>query len=379
MMKQVLIPYLLCTSALGQAFDCSTAALQQAHPCPHPLKEKNGAPKISAHFLIWQSKQDGLEFASKSFIPSPPSSATQTFEQKLYIPDFAWRPGLKASFGYNLPYDGWDTLARYTYYHGEFTSMKKHFSSVIAPTGIGLVPLWHYPFIEDASSPITPLRFSNASGNWKLFFNTMDLELAREFLTYASLPIRLHIGAKIAWIQQSYHAEYSNGTNFTALLAAPPAVTLNYMSSNMHFSSSAKEVGPRAGFQSKWQIGHGFSMLADAAFSLLANFQKVTIKYNDTLRNTSTNAVLNDKMRMKDTLREIAPVAEAMLGFHWGYCIRNCSRPVYFGATLAYEAQYWWAQNHARRNYPYEAPGNMWDPKGDLQLHGLNVALQWDY
>lgn len=365
---------------LAGGYDCRRDPLAQARPCPYPKKEEQGAPKIEASFLYWQSKMDGLEFASKSFVPDDPTSSVQTFQEKLFIPDFAWQPGFKAAFGYNTPYDGWDAEARYTFYHGELTRLKKHFDSQIAPEGIGIVPLWHYPFIEIPDASLSaPLRFKNASASWKLTFNSLDFECGREFLTFPSLPVRMFLGAKAAWIRQTYRVNYSDGTAFTGLLSAPVDVTLQYLTSKMSFASHAWGLGPRTGFNSKWQMGCGLSLIADAALSLLYSHTSLTTKYDDTLENLTADELLSPQLRLQEKIKELVPVAEARLGFDWGHCFCNCRRPVYFAATLAYEAQYWWSENHARRNYPYRAPANMWDSSGALQMQGLTATLRWDY
>ncbi len=372
--------FLAAASPLLAGFDCYRSPLAPARPCPYPEKDEKGAPKIKASALVWQSKMEGLEFASKSLIPADPASTVQSFREKLFVPDFAWNPGFKLAAGANLPYDGWDTLARYTYYHGDLTDLKKTFDSQIGPTGLGIVPLWHYPFIEISTSVISPpLRFRNAAGNWKLNFNSMDFEFGREFFALPSLPVRMHLGAKAAWTTQLYSASYSGGTQFTGILAAPADVSLVYLESKMVSASHAWGLGPRAGVDSKWNMGWGLSLIADAALSLLYTYTKVTTKFDDLLQNLTAGGLLGPHMQMKEKVKEVIPALEASLGFDWGRCFCCTGRPIYFGATVAYEVQYWWSQNHMRRNYPYKAPANLWDSRGALQMQGLTATLRWDY
>lgn len=373
---------ILCLTAatpLLAGFDCLRSPLAPARPCPYPKKDEQGAPKIEVSFLYWQGKMEGLEFTSKSLIPSDPTSTTQNFQEKFYISDFAWSPGFKLAAGCNLPYDGWDAEARYTYYHTTVTSLKKTFDSQITPTGLGIIPLWHYPFIDIPSSVSAPLRFRNSSSDWKINFNSTDIECGREFFAFHSLPIRTHIGAKIAWVSQTYHASYSDGTTFTGALSTPGDVTLQYLTSRMTFGSHSWSLGPRAGLDSKWNMGCGLSLIADAAFSLLYSHTSLTTKYDDTLLNLTAGGQIAPHLRQKEKIKELVPAAEASLGFHWGRCFCCTRRPIYFGATLAYEVQYWWSQNHARRNYPYKAPANTWDSRGALQMQGLTASLRWDY
>lgn len=363
---------------LSAGFECTRSALSPGRPCPYPQKDEQGAPKVEATAMLWQAKMEGLEFASKSFIPADPASAVQSFQEKLFIPDFAWKPGFKIAAGANLPYDGWDAEARYTYYHGELTDLKKRFDSQIGPTGVGIVPLWHYPFIS-VNSGSDPLRFRYASTNWKLAFNTMDLEFGREFYAFPTLPVRLHLGAKAAWVTQTYRASYSGGTLFTGILDTPASVSMEYLTSKMTFASHLWGLGPRAGVNSKWNMGWGFSLIADAALSLLSSYTSFTTKYDDTVLNATDGELLAPHLKLKEKIKELTPALETTLGFTWGHCFCCTCRPIYFQATVAYEVQYWWAQNHARRNYPYQAPANMWDSRGALQMQGLTASLRWDY
>ncbi len=370
--------FLAATAPLVAGYDCKRSPLAPARPCPYPKKDEQGAPKIEASVLIWQSKMEGLEFASKSFIEADPFSTTQSFQEKLFIPDFAWNPGFKFAAGYNLPYDGWDAEARYTYYHGELTDLKKTFDSQIGPVGVGIVPLWHYPFIEIPTTT-NPLRFRYASSAWKLNFNSMDLECGREFFTFPSLPMRLHLGAKAAWINQTYKASYSGGTIFNGTLNSPIGSSYEYLTSKMVFASHLWGLGPRAGLDSRWNMKYGLSLIADAALSLIYSHTKLTTKYDDTLLDQTAGDLIAPHFRLKEKFSELTPALEASLGLDWGHCFCCTGRPIYFGASIAYEVQYWWSQNHARRNYPYNAPANMWDSRGALQMQGLTAALRWDY
>jgi hypothetical protein len=327
--------------------------------------------EIEASLLLWQSKEGGLEFASKALSP------LSTFDEHLYTPDFAWKPGLQVKLVGYLPYDNWDVASRYTFYHGTFTSLKKHFGSKIAPLGMGVIPLWHYPFID--LSPDSPLRFGSSSGNWKLFFNSIDFELGRAFFFFPTLPIRIETGAKISWIRQFYHAEYLDGNRVSGTLETPPATPLEFQKSSIWFASHAFGIGPRGGFDSKWDLYGGWRLIADAALSLLYTFTNLTTKYEDQVLNVGLEEILPYFMRMKEEVHELVPVLEARLGFDWGCAFSLRGKPFYFGATIAYEVQYWWAQNHARRNFPQSAPGNQWDSRGDLQMQGLNASLRWDF
>jgi hypothetical protein len=328
----------------------------------------------SVSFLFWQGKLWGLEFGGKSFAPNIPGESVQTFNQKLLVPDFAWRPGVKAKLGYQLPYDAWDLLAGWTYYHEECTSLKKHITSVTAPSGIGVVPMWHYPFLQiSGGNTGNPLRYDSAAANWRMNFNSFDLELGRYFIPGKSIPMKLKMGVKGALIRQFYHAQYGQGTTIEAIdpdTSMPDLFQFN--SSHFQVRTNQWGLGPKIGLESRWHVWRGFSLIGDGSFSILCSFYDLKTRYKDVIQPNPGPT----SMKMKEHFRELTPVCEAMLGIEW----RTCLLDEYFlGMTLGYECQYWWSINHARRHYVQTIPGETFDARGDLQMQGLNASIKVDY
>lgn len=327
----------------------------------------------SVSFLFWQGKIWGLEFATKSFLPNNPAGIIQNFDQKLYVPDFAWRPGVNLRLGQYLPHDAWDIIGGYTYYHEEFTSLKKHLDSQIVPAGLGIVPLWHYPFVQILGGNASdPLRYHSAAANWHLHFHAFDLELGRFFFPELFIPMRFAIGAKGSYIYQFYHADYSDGVTTQAFDPSTGNASLfQFVSSRFQAKTHQWGLGPRLLLESRWELGCGFNLIGNGAFSVLSSWFDMITKYRDTILPTPGNA----EMKMKESFRELTPVCEAKLGVDWGMCICD----VFLNIQVGYEYQYWWSMNHARRNYVQNAPGTTYDSQGDLQMQGLNAAVKLQF
>lgn len=347
----------------------SRGVLESARPCSECASFSS-----SASFLLWQGKLWGLEFASKSTVPNSLGGPDQTFDQKLYVPDFGWRPGFKINLGSNLPYDDWDLDANWTFYREECTSLKKHFHSVISPDGIGVIPLWIYPFLQIAGGNTgNPLRYGFAAANWKMHFNSFHLELGRFFFPNGSIPMRLKLGVKGALINQFYHVKYDGGTT---ILATDPTTSLTglfqYSSSHFQVATDQWGLGPRLGLESRWKVWRGFSLIGDGSFSVLCSYFDLKTRYQDVIIPLPTNA----SMKMREHFRELTPVCEAMLGLDWSTCF---SEKYYLGISIGYECQYWWSVNHARRNFVQTLPGETFDSRGDLQMQGLNASVKMDY
>jgi hypothetical protein len=345
--------------------------LPTGRPCP--LTDSGGV-KCYAALLIWQSKMWGFEFAGKSFIPTNVGAASTSLNEKVYVPDFAWQPGFKIDVGYDFNFDGWDLDSRWTFYKGEDTSLKKSFSSQISPPGMGIIPLWFYPFYDVVSSD--QIRFSKGTMSWRHYFNSIDLEIGRSSSLTKRLSMRAYGGLKGAWMRQAYRVDYYNGTTITAIVPGTDGIIYSLLESSTAFKNETWGAGPRAGFDSKWKIRWGVSLIADASFSLLFSKIETHRDQNDLNFNTELGTQQPFHMHLVTNSHQLKPVAEAKFGLDWETCIYSRS---IIGCTIAYEVQYWWAQNELRRNYSHAAPGDMFPMRGDLQMHGLTAEVRYAY
>jgi Legionella pneumophila major outer membrane protein precursor len=347
-------------------------SLPSGRPCPIPT---SGGVKCDAAFLIWQSKMWGFEFAGKSFNPTNEGTPMVTLEEKVFVPDFAWRPGFKIDVGYDFGFDGWDLDSRWTFYKGEDTNLKKSFSSQIQPPGIGIVPLWFYPFYNVLSP--NQIRYFDGKMSWRHYFNAIDLEIGRCSALTKRLSMRLYGGLKGAWMRQMYRVIYQNGSTIAATVPGTDGmVSFALLESTIAFKNETWGAGPRAGFDSRWRLLWGFSLIADMGFSLLFSKVETRRDQNDLTLNTGVSALQPFHMHMVTGSHQLKPAVEGKLGIDWETCI--AARSI-LGFSIAYEAQYWWAQNELRRNYTHAAPGDMFPMRGDLQMHGLTAEAAYSY
>lgn len=337
--------------------------------------ENPGGIHCLASFLLWQSKMWGVEFIGKSEQPTGAGSAAVSLKEKVFVPDFAWRPGFKIDLGYDLNLDGWDTDSRWTFYKGHDTSLKKSFSSQIHPPGMGLIPLWFYPFYNVLSP--NQIRFSDGTMRWKIYFNSIDLEIGRLSKVAKHLSVRLFGGVKGAWMRQFYKVDYQKGSTISAIVPGiDGTVTYELLKSAAVFKNKTWGGGPRVGMNSKWNLRWGLSLIADASVSLLYSKIETRRDQNDLNFNSDSSEEELFHVHMKSDSHQLKPVAEAKLGLDWATCIYSHST---IGWSIAYEIQYWWAQNELRRNYSHATPGNQFPSRGDLQMHGLTAEVFYSY
>ncbi len=336
----------------------------------------------SASFIYWQGKMAGLDFAAKNNSPIVPNNlVTASINTRVYTPDFKWEPGVKAVFGYTFPYDGWDTLGRWTYFHGKLTKAKRSFSAALSPDGLGISPLWYYPFFQNTNPVLQSLVYQNANNYWLLIFNSWDWEWGRNFSINDWLTVRPHAGIKTEYIRQTYKVHYDNGTQLAVQINTLQASTFQYLSSDFNTTNRLWGMGPRFGIDSKWKLGWGVSLIADSSFSLVPSFFKVRSKNNQLVLDidgTLASGLLPLTADVRDKFLDFIPVFETTLGFDWGMCFGKCS-PFYAGITIGYEMQFWWNVNQSRRGITVGVPGYQYNTHGDWQMQGLTASFNFQY
>lgn len=337
--------------------------LQSAQGC----RERLCGPYISVSAMIWQSKLGNMEYAAK-FKTIDPSNINSIKKQYFAIPDFAWRPGFKLDAGYRFQDDNWDIRTLWTYYRGEFTHVKKHTNVELYPEDNGVVPLY---FISPFTGNVSPSpRFSHATGDWCVYFNSIDCELARNFFVRRKLSVRLLFGLKGAWINQEYRIDYSVGNNLVG-----PYDNLTYYNSYINFKNKYWGFGPRIGFESKCHLKWGFKLLANTSLATLMSHFFVTRNEHDLIHNNTTLQDIILPLKSKSDFYTMKPTIQLLLGFEWSRCFRQS----FLGFSMAYEMQYFFGQNQMKRPTGSPSSAQGFINRGDLQLHGLTTNLKYEF
>src|SRR3990167_739958 len=350
---------------------------QQSTPISSTLPQKElppssneGSPFFDVSFLIWQSKMWGMEFAAKSTIPTNEGTSVVSLNEKISVPDFAWRPGVKFDVGYQFAFDNWDVDGRWTWYRGETTHLKKHIDLQTNPTGLGVVPLWFYPFYTVLSPSV--IRYFEATSSWRHYFNSLDLEIGRFSAISTKTDLHLFAGVKGAWMHQYYRVEYENGSTIEAIFPGQSGTTpYTLLQSTVVFDNKTWGGGPRAGFDSRWKLGYGIAVDINGAFSLLYSGAKTTRNQRDLNLQTDIDEETTFHVKLETDSKQLKPVLEMQLGADWKYEFSQLSQ---VGLAILYELQYWWGQNNIRRGYSHVLPGGTFPSRGDLQMHGLTAT-----
>lgn len=332
-------------------------------------QQRKCGPYLNVSAMVWQSKEGNLEYVAKEkvFVNEVDNSKEKA---EFIIPDFAWRPGIKVDLGFLFDYDGWDARALWTIYRGEFTHVKKHSNAEITPVDNGIVPFYFYQYFNGKISP--PQRFQHATGDWDMHFNSIDVEMGRNFFIRKKLSLRLLCGVKCAWINHVYNVELKDGNHVTS----SNGDDITFIKSNHHFKNNSVGAGPRMGFESKLFIKWGFKFLANSSVSALYTNFDVSRDQDDQIYDHLVQSERFVKNITKESFSLIKPNIQLLLGIEWGTCFCKGSS---FAISLAYEMQYFFGQNQIRRFMDDQNIAEAYSNKGDLQMQGLTASLKFEF
>jgi len=290
---------------------------------------------LSGDFIFWTAREDGLAYATSAY--------NQTRRQgTVKHPEFEFGPGFKGGLGIDSRHDGWGLYAQYTWLRiGEATSDVRRSTLDAARNG----PNW---LIDNSPDDL----IATASTKWDLKFNSIDLELGRDFFLSEKLSLRPHFGLKGTWQTQDLTADYEQ---FGFL--APPTIR------RMNQEQSYWGVGIRSGVNTEWRIGYCFSIVGDLALSGL--WGQFDIDRLDRIREV-TDSISQEVLNLENKFHTLSPVMELFMGVRWAKEFGEGR--YYHRIDVGWEEQIWWNQNQFFHVYEEGA-------HGDLTLQGLTIKI----
>lgn len=237
---------LLVTSAASAAYNGYSSS-QDCCPflCPaRPVCNPCGNWFVSADLLVWSACEDGLGFG----VRATGTTTEDIFEEKEKNLSEKWNAGFRVGLGYNMPCDGWDITGYWTHIEGH---RKGSETSDFITDSDGEITVFFPSWIE------VPFIPDGVNADWKLRLDVIDLELGREFYISKCLTLRPFIGVRAARIDQKFDVEAFSDRN------------LQTFNLETEMKNDYCGVGLRAGMDSEWSFGCGWSIYGQAAVSLL--------------------------------------------------------------------------------------------------------------
>ena len=340
------------------------------YPLRHRDKPVEAAELIfcTFDFLVWDSREDGLEYAYKN-------TQTQN-DQDLhsYEPKSKFEPAFRVGFRGLLPYDEWTVGAAYTYYYTDRHQSTSHSFDLTATPGPGIISVWTYPsaFLNNN----TAVRFEEADNRWKVHSSFVDLSLARKTAFGSRFTFTPEFGLRAAWIHQRYEVDYSSGNTVTP--SEGPAITA--LSSSIDMNCLSNNVGPFFGFGANWHLGAGLNLFSNCSGALLASRFHIGRGETDLFL---SEGFRTESIDLHETFWTFRPQGQLALGLRFldtfSYRLRSFS----YSFSAAYEVQIWWKQNgffryidelNATSSGAYVSM-----TQGDLMLHGLTFEAGFNF
>ncbi len=363
-----------------QGHEVSKGQMSCAYNAPACIKLNDSAWDFYAtgSFIYWQARQENMEIGLISqndpegkIVGGGDSPFTTTYVNNMIVtqPHFTYRPGFKIGVGMTFEWDNWDAYAEYTWFHGTIETgvspLRSDTATIAPPNGQYLYP------IQGTPASLATQFFQNANQSWDLKMDFLDLSLARGYYSGTKLTVRPFFGTRTAWIRQNLTTSYNGSTKYVS--------TNGFHNSRESDYSSSWGIGPRAGFESNWLVGHGFRFIGNGSGDILytryhTHSDQQVYNYNTVTPGTNpitTNSAVSQEI---DYLRTHLDLE---MGFGWAMYLDNNNWHVDLSATYGF--QVFWDQNMFRNFVDNAMQAKSFAPNGNLYVHGLTMTAKFDF
>jgi hypothetical protein len=300
--------------------------------------------------LAFQAKQDGMEFAIQdgNGVGGPLTHGrVEGFSND--HSDYDYNFGARFGMGFFLDHDNWNLDFNWTWLN---ITNYKH-ANATNSDGV-ILPMW-----LTGSSVGGAAYGTRSSAVWDASYNTIDARLAKPYHVSRYLIFNPHFGVRFASIDQHFSVDYGGNATATDRSIA-------------HGDNDFWGVGARAGIDTDWVVGKGWSLFGNIATSII--FGKFEI---DQSLAVPDDVDEEGNIDLQYDFYQNAPNMEIAIGIGWGrYFDKN---KYHVALRAAYEFHEWWDQLNLRRFWhSSDDYSNDVVSRGNLTLNGFSLKLQLD-
>lgn len=322
---------------------------------PSGRPQVNGGADLffTADWLIWQAHENGLGYVVKNKGSTSPALNHSEIKDLHYDWDFGFRVGL----GYNMPHDGWDVSANWTWFQN--TADSRVAAQGTTPSTLMPSSAWPSGFGDNDGA-------TKSYANWRLHLNMIDLEMGREFFVSKWMTLRPFVGLRNAWVRQKLNISYNHLTEAGSSSASQYTVD----TSNNYWG-----LGLRGGLNTQWGLGAGWSFYGNGALSLLYGYFDLYQKQVG----TSLAGAETVTMRNQQSYRVDRAIAELAMGIRWDTMFANDR--CHFGIQGGWEHLMFFGQNQFQHflGTGLNNAGSFTANQGDLTIQGWTLAARLDF
>jgi len=328
---------------------------------------------VSVDFLYWYARESNLTYAiTYDFVPTGDGSNVTQVPKKYETFDTKWKPGVRVGLGMNLPCDGWDILAEWTYYKN---SQKNSLSLPERSKPFFVGELYFGTPWARNETPATR-RYNIANGEWKFRWNGLDLVMGRRYWLSPCFTLKPSVGIRGGWTKTNF--------DFVGLLTElqdPPDEVLN-IDNTASFDNSFWGYGLLLGIDPAFYFTPCFSLYGGLDLSLLWGKSKLKEKHMEfaSFTDTTTGAiqvVRNYNSSADSDVFSMQPILDLAIGLR--YELKLCCDRYQIGVDVGWEHHVW--LEHTMRHYQTDqSPLTSGEEnQHDIEFGGFVLQARFDF
>lgn len=360
---------------------------------------------VQASFIYWQADSDGFDVGvnqnieidglGTTIVDGTATDIVLNLDDSLKDRgfDFKWDPGFKLGLGVVFgDKDEWELLLNWTWLQSKANSHSTGTQGTVdIVTFLNTLAAGGTANLESVIPSWSPLLLAGPSqktdGKWRMHYNTVDLELGRNFFLGKTLALRPHIGLRGAWINQQSKVIYnsilnqlSSATSGTITIGGPSAIPSTFKA-----ESKFEGVGLRGGADMYWNFTNHFCVFGKVSGAILYGYYEVEESINNSVNFGGSSIILplppitiNGTTTLKDRFHRTRTNLEAALGLQWHTDFWEDKTHLF--VSFSYEVNEWFQQNELRSiDWNVFAFLKSQRQPGDLGLHGITFDVRFDF
>lgn len=305
-------------------------------------------------FLYWYAREENLSpcmTVQGVGGSTSGSSVTETLLASKQANQFStkWDTGFRVGIGLNIPHDGWDIEANFTWYHNDKkqgfnvpTFGSSEFPFFPSNGEIALLDPWINPSMINHVFGEQLLQFDTVKSKWKLQFYQVDWDLGRKFWVSDAMALRAYTGARGGW----FTTRFDNLATSRALFS--DIFTNNSFSDQ--FKTSVWGAGFLAGLQPEWHFSKNFILFSNLDIALLWGKIRVRKKEDYTSFDPSGTEAINFQNSFLSRFYKMQTVLDLAVGLRWEETWYSRVRSY---LDVGWEQHIWFDVNHRIKLGPH--------------------------
>ena len=265
---------------------------------------------LGGEWLYWQLEQSNMDVAyltnSTGTVTAENGDVTVLEETSSSIhPTPQYHSGFRAKLGCELPGNGWELGAVYSY-------IPSHTKKSVRPKlGGNTIVLsdYNFPILGNLSTTTPSYSTLNSiNTKWVSYIHNLDVDVANTICIGESFYIRPHCGFRSTWMNQRYRL---SGNSVVANAQLNPTLV------EAKFTETVYGYGVEGGLWANWNIGGGFALVGHVGGSLLYTKFSVNQKVDVSTIGAEDAVTTFAKLHNHNTKRLGMPTMDYYLGLEY--------------------------------------------------------------